>query len=92
MLDFFFVTFPFFFLVFAGYFAVSKGLLTVSAVPGLNSFVLYFALTCMCFRIWFGDVSCQNSGSSRIRRLSGKRTHHRFRLHCYHQAGSDWME
>ncbi len=50
MLDVFFVTFPFFFLVFAGYFAVSKGLLTVSAVPGLNSFVLYFALPCMCFR------------------------------------------
>ena len=50
MLDVFFVTFPFFFLVFAGYFAVSKGLLSVSAVPGLNSFVLYFALPCMCFR------------------------------------------
>ena len=50
MLDVFFVTFQFFFLVFAGYFAVSKGLLTVSAVPGLNSFVLYFALPCMCFR------------------------------------------
>ena len=44
------------------------------------------------FSIWFGDLSSQNSGSSRIRRLSGKRTHHRFRLHCYHQAGRDWME
>jgi malonate transporter and related proteins len=44
------VTFPFFALVLAGYVATRRGMLAVSAIPGLNGFVLYFALPCMLFR------------------------------------------
>jgi len=44
------VTFPFFALVFAGYLAARRGWLPLAAIPGLNAFVLYFALPCMLFR------------------------------------------
>jgi malonate transporter and related proteins len=44
------VTVPFFALVLAGYLAARRGLLPLEAVPGLNVFVLYFALPCMLFR------------------------------------------
>jgi len=44
------VTFPFFALVFAGYLAARRGWLPLAAIPGLNIFVLYFALPCMLFR------------------------------------------
>lgn len=44
------VTFPFFALVFCGFFAARKGLLALEAIPGLNTFVLFFALPCMLFR------------------------------------------
>jgi len=44
------VTFPFFALVFCGFFATRKGLLPLEAIPGLNTFVLFFALPCMLFR------------------------------------------
>ncbi len=44
------VTFPFFALVFAGYLAARRGWLPLAAIPGLNVFVLYFALPCMLFR------------------------------------------
>ncbi len=44
------VTFPFFALVLAGYAATRAGLLPLSAIPGLNSFVLYFALPSMLYR------------------------------------------
>ena len=44
------VTFPFFALVLAGYIALYRGWLSVAAVPGLNGFVLYFAVPCMLFR------------------------------------------
>ena len=44
------VTFPFFALVLAGYLATRRGLLPVSAITGLNAFVLFFALPCMLFR------------------------------------------
>ena len=44
------VTFPFFALVLLGYLAVLRGLLPESAIPGLNGFVLFFALPCMLFR------------------------------------------
>jgi predicted permease len=43
-------TFPFFALVLCGYLAARRGLLPLSAIPGLNTFVLYFALPCMLFR------------------------------------------
>ena len=44
------VTIPFFALVVAGYLAAWRGVLPDSAIPGLNAFVLYFALPCMLFR------------------------------------------
>jgi malonate transporter len=44
------VTFPFFALVLCGYIAARRALLPQAAIPGLNSFVLYFALPCMLYR------------------------------------------
>ena len=44
------ITFPFFALVLCGYVAAQRGLLPLEAIPGLNSFVLFFALPCMLFR------------------------------------------
>ncbi|WP_415161973.1 AEC family transporter [Ottowia sp.] len=44
------VTFPFFALVLSGYLAARSRLLPLDAVPGLNMFVLYFALPCMLWR------------------------------------------
>ncbi len=44
------VTFPFFALVLAGYIALYRGWLSIAAVPGLNGFVLYFAVPCMLYR------------------------------------------
>ncbi|HZQ61387.1 MAG TPA: AEC family transporter [Casimicrobiaceae bacterium] len=43
-------TFPFFALVLCGYLAVRVRLLPLLAIPGLNMFVLYFALPCLLFR------------------------------------------
>jgi predicted permease len=45
------VTFPFFALVLAGYVAARRRMLPLEAIPGLNGFVLYFALPCMLFRM-----------------------------------------
>lgn len=44
------LTFPFFALVACGYLAARWGLLALSAIAGLNSFVLFFALPCMLYR------------------------------------------
>lgn len=44
------VTFPFFALVLAGYVAAYRRWLPLEAIPGLNGFVLYFALPCLLFR------------------------------------------
>ncbi len=44
------VTFPFFALVLLGYVSARRGVLPDSAIPGLNAFVLFFALPCMLFR------------------------------------------
>ena len=44
------VTLPFFALVLCGYLAARRGVLPSSAIPGLNGYVLYFALPCMLFR------------------------------------------
>ena len=44
------VTFPFFALVLCGYLAARMGVLPQPAIPGLNAFVLYFALPCMLYR------------------------------------------
>ena len=48
------VTFPFFALVLCGYLAVRRHLLPQLAIPGLNSFVLFFALPCMLYRFGAG--------------------------------------
>jgi predicted permease len=50
VLDVLAITFPFFALVLAGYAATRARLLPENAIPGLNSFVLYFALPAMLFR------------------------------------------
>ena len=55
MIAIFAVTFPFFALVLCGYLAARSRLLPLDAVPGLNTFVLYFALPCMLFR--FGSTT-----------------------------------
>jgi malonate transporter len=44
------VTFPFFALVLCGYLAAHKRVLPEAAIPGLNIYVLFFALPCMLFR------------------------------------------
>lgn len=50
MLQIFLITFPFFALVLCGYLAARRRLLPLLAIPGLNSFVLFFALPCMLYR------------------------------------------
>ena len=44
------VTFPFFALVLCGFIAARRGMLPMPAIPGLNAFVLFFALPCMLYR------------------------------------------
>ncbi len=44
------VTFPFFALVLCGYVAVRGGALPLGAIPGMNGFVLFFALPCLLYR------------------------------------------
>jgi malonate transporter and related proteins len=48
------VTVPFFALVLGGYLAAQARVLPESAIPGLNAFVLYFALPCLLFRFGAG--------------------------------------
>ena len=55
MLQILFVTFPFFALVLCGYMAARKEFLPHAAIPGLNGFVLYFALPCLLYR--FGSTT-----------------------------------
>ena len=50
MLSILLVTFPFFALVLAGYVAARRKMLPLEAIPGLNGFVLFFALPCMLYR------------------------------------------
>src|SRR5205085_7680961 len=44
------VTVPFFALVLCGYVAARQHVLPEAAIPGLNIYVLFFALPCMLFR------------------------------------------
>jgi len=50
VLQIFSVTFPFFALVLCGYLAARRRMLPLDAIPGLNGFVLFFALPCMLYR------------------------------------------
>src|SRR5579871_2984309 len=50
MLATFAVTVPFFALVLLGYLAARRGMLSNAAIPGMNVFLLYFALPCALFR------------------------------------------
>ncbi|MDD5481126.1 AEC family transporter [Rhodoferax sp.] len=50
MLQIFIITFPFFALVLCGYVAARRRMLPLEAIPGLNGFVLFFALPCMLYR------------------------------------------
>ena len=49
------ITFPFFALVLCGYGVARCGWLPLESIPGLNLFVLFFALPCLLFR--FGAVT-----------------------------------
>lgn len=55
MLQILLVTFPFFALVLAGFVAAHRRMLPLEAIPGLNGFVLFFALPCMLYR--FGSTT-----------------------------------
>ena len=55
VLQIFFITFPFFALVLCGYLAARRRMLPLEAIPGLNGFVLFFALPCMLYR--FGSAT-----------------------------------
>jgi malonate transporter and related proteins len=44
------VTVPFFSLVLCGYWATRRGVLPEAAIPGLNVYVLFFALPCLLFK------------------------------------------
>ena len=59
MLSILLITFPFFALVLCGYVAVRRALLPQAAIPGLNSFVLYFALPCMLYRFGASTLIAQ---------------------------------
>ena len=59
MLDVLRVTFPFFALVLCGYLAARRRFLPLEAIPGLNGFVLFFALPCMLFRFGAGTPIAQ---------------------------------
>jgi len=50
VLNIFIITFPFFALVLCGYLAARRRMLPLEAIPGLNGFVLFFALPCMLYR------------------------------------------
>lgn len=50
MVAIFATTFPFFALVLCGYIAVRKRWLPQLAIPGMNSFVLFFGLPCLLYR------------------------------------------
>ena len=50
MLSVLLITFPFFALVACGFIATWRGVLPQAAIPGLNAFVLFFALPCMLYR------------------------------------------
>ncbi|CUB00994.1 MULTISPECIES: AEC family transporter [Comamonas] len=50
MLSVLLITFPFFALVACGFAATWRGILPQASIPGLNAFVLYFALPCMLYR------------------------------------------
>jgi predicted permease len=59
VLSVFLVTFPFFALIAAGYAAARLRWLPLEAIPGLNTFVLYFALPCMLYRFGAGTPIAQ---------------------------------
>ena len=54
VLQIFAITLPFFALIAAGYLAARRRMLPLDAIPGLNVFVLYFALPCMLYRFGAG--------------------------------------
>ena len=66
MLSILLVTFPFFALVLCGYVATRRGMLPLLAIPGLNTFVLYFALPCMLYRFGAGTPIAQLLNGSLI--------------------------
>src|SRR3990167_2316682 len=66
VLSIFLVTFPFFALVLAGYLAARRHMLPLLAIPGLNGFVLYFALPSMLYRFGASTPIAQLLDSSLV--------------------------
>ncbi|MFO1328290.1 MAG: AEC family transporter [Rubrivivax sp.] len=58
------VTAPFFALVLCGWLAARSRVLPEAAIPGLNAFVLYFALPCLLFRFGAGTPVLQTLNPS----------------------------
>ena len=73
VLDILLVTFPFFALVLCGYVAARRRMLPLEAIPGLNTFVLYFALPCMLYRFGATTPIAQLLDGGRRFRLSAVR-------------------
>jgi hypothetical protein len=65
------VTVPFFALVLCGYLAARRHVLPESAIPGLNAFVLYFALPCLLFRFGFQHTHRRSAESGDAGGLPG---------------------
>ncbi len=63
MLNILLVTFPFFALVLAGFVAAHRRMLPLDAIPGLNGFVLFFALPCMMRRVVKCPLTPVNDGA-----------------------------
>jgi predicted permease len=59
VLQVFVITFPFFALVLCGYLAARRRMLPLEAIPGLNGFVLFFALPCMLYRFGASTPTAQ---------------------------------
>ena len=62
VLDVLLITFPFFALVLCGYLAARGGVLPQPAIPGLNAFVLFFALPCLLYRFGALVAAFPNTG------------------------------
>src|SRR5438309_4586412 len=82
MLSTFAVTVPFFALVLLGYLAARQGVLSDASIPGLNVFVLYFALPSALFRFGTKHASIAVAKPRHTRNLLSMRapndwSHHR---------------
>ena len=67
------VTIPLLALIAAGHAAARSGALPLAAIPGLNAFVLYFALPCLLFRFGMNTPIVRVAEPGRARLLPARR-------------------